>query len=550
LARAGSGCERLTALLCRKDCAALRKGDLLFLARAWGYKSCIWVRKRRADGASRSNASSHAQHAQHAHAQPLPQQQATLLLQAHFGGGAGAGGSGADEAAAAAANDAVLMHHHHHHHHGAADASAYTLMLPPPSSGAGAGAHAVSAAALRDRTLVVEGALAAYVAAHLTPLCVTANNAFQGHNARPLFLAAAAAGRLPRACLAAHAARTLAWRPLALGFAVLVSAQRAAVASRLSSLDAPADAATSASPLALLPRDGVDGDTPAWRALANTPAPAEEEFRTFYTLHSVGNAAVDDIRDAATSDPDDASEAWAAEGHAGHTASLELAAAAGALLAHAKMGPLRGYLHAAGLLLELLSGCCDDSHAALLTREAWLAEADALSLAAAGGGAPAAPQATHAQAQALGAVALPRTPPADGAPSPRGVGAAAAAAAAAVAAVGGAPAAPQLLPAAVAAAMMPMQMQHAPAAAQAAADADAAAGFRQPVASAASAFAAAAGAGARGSPPPQFAAAPPLLQPQAMPAASAGTPPLPGSHFLRLWQSLLYHGVRPGLTAL
>jgi hypothetical protein len=42
-----AGTERLAALLCRKDCAALRKGDLITLARAWGYKSSIWCASAR-----------------------------------------------------------------------------------------------------------------------------------------------------------------------------------------------------------------------------------------------------------------------------------------------------------------------------------------------------------------------------------------------------------------------------------------------------------------------------------------------------------------------
>jgi hypothetical protein len=468
------------------------------------------VRKRRADGAARAPQAPHAGHAAH---------ETPLLLQAPY-----------DEAAAAAKEPPQQ------HAAGAADVSFGALLLPPPCPAAAAAA--VSGGALRDRTLVLDGALAAYVAAHLAPLCATARHAFEGRAARPLFLAAAACGRLPRICLAAHAARALAWRPLALGFAALVRTQRALVATRLASLDDASAATSSAPPTAPLPCD-ADGDAPAWRALANTPAPGEEEFRTFYTMHSVGHAAVDDIRCAATSDPDDATEVWAAEGHAGHSASLELAAAAGALLAHAKMGPLKGYLHAAALLLELLSGYCDDVHASLLTREAWLAEADALTLAAAaaaagagaGAGAGAAAGAgagAGADAGAgAGALKRPCTPPWHSAD-----------------AAAAAPP-PQLLPAAVAAAMMPTApppttmpaqaqappMLHAAAIAAAIASAhqaapEAPAGFRQP---------------GRGSPP--------ASQAQALP----GTPPqqpLPGSHFLRLWQSLLYHGVRPGLTAL
>ena len=44
--------------------------------------------------------------------------------------------------------------------------------------------------------------------------------------------------------------------------------------------------------------------------------------------------------------------------------------------------------------------------------------------------------------------------------------------------------------------------------------------------------------------------APPLAAPPRACAATLPAQAAAGGHFLRIWQSLLYHGVRPGLTAL
>jgi hypothetical protein len=384
------GCERLAALLRRKDCAALRKADLITLARAWGYKSCIWVRKRRADS------------------------------------GAGAGG-GAGAATSARAPRA----------HADAGQAAPALLL---TSAPHAGALALASAALRERTGTRHDALAAYLAANLVPMCAVARTAFQGRAVRAPLLAAAASGRLQLPALAGHTARVQAWHPVAVSFGALVRAQHAAVAARLTALDMAA-------------ASGADdeADVPAWRALAATAAPGEEEFRTLYTMHSLGDAAIDEIVRSSNLG-DEVESVWAHEAHSGHVSSLELASAAGALLAHAKMGPLREYVRTAAALLELLTCYLNDCLEALGVRAALLDDVARAALAA----------------------AAPPTPPfsEDGGPK-------------------------TAMAPGVAAALALAAMPPRPCTA--------------------------------GLPPPGQAAA--------------------GSHFLRIWQSLMFHGVRPGLTA-
>ncbi len=405
------------------------------------------MRKRRADGGERGHAGAAGAAAAGAPRGGAAAAAARASPRAGAPGGAPAPGPAARAALAAAAAA------------GARAAAAGALVALP-------------AAALHDRTLVADGALAAYAARHLLPLCVASAAAFGGSATKAHLLGAAARGAICAPAVGRHVARVAAWRPVALGFAALVRAQRDAVASRLASLL------------------DSEAESPAWRALAAQPAPAEEEFRTLYTMHSVGDAAIAEIVRESGDDP--CHPVWSAEGHRGHGSSLELAAAGSALLAQAKMGPLRGYLQAAALLLELLAGYTHDIHAVLTLREAWLLEAQRMAAAA----------------------AAPDTPPAPAQPPATAV-----------------PAAQQ----------QPAQQQAAqqPAAQQAA---------QQP-APAATALAltvlphpctaAAAAAGAFGAVPPMAAGASAPAQQQ-----------LPGSHFLRLWQSLLYHGVRPGLTAL
>jgi hypothetical protein len=46
LCDARPGLARLAAALRARHCAELRKGDLMFLARTWGYRSNVWARRK------------------------------------------------------------------------------------------------------------------------------------------------------------------------------------------------------------------------------------------------------------------------------------------------------------------------------------------------------------------------------------------------------------------------------------------------------------------------------------------------------------------------
>jgi len=289
--------------------------------------------------------------------------------------------------------------------------------------------------------------LAAYLV-HLQPMCAVARDAFQGRAMRVPLLAAANVGQLALPALASHTARVQAWQPVVISFGALVRAQHAAVASRLVALDA-----------AVAAGDEDEALQPAWHALAGSAAPGEEEFRTLYTMNSLGDAAIDDIL-RVSGLGDEIEAVWAREAHCGHVSSLKLCAAANALLAHAKMGPLRDYLRTAAALLELLCSYMSDSQEALTMRSELLTDV----------------------ARIAAAATDPPSPPTDHE-----------AASEEEAAAAGAPKADQAT-AAVSLAALPTRACSA-----------------------------------------------------ALPAPGPGLEAA-GGHFLRIWQSLLYHGVRPGLT--